>query len=262
MTFRSLAIAALLMLLALPLASAGPAPGDPPFTLIAVSTRVARLGQQAQIETYYRRLREAEASLGVEGLTDVYVLAQGGHAQTFVTIRTMREWHELDSDSAEHNLDVLTRAFGAPEAARIGQAMGAASESATTEILQVTPGLSNWHRAPSGQPWPFMQVRRNTLKPGMQRQYAQFAAKMREVRVAVRAAPELRWSVIEGPGNVFGTTRYFRGWQDRALWDDELTEVLGEAEAAKWRAMFETAIERTETFVLRYRADLSRRQVG
>jgi hypothetical protein len=258
MTHRSVAIA-LLTLCTLTPVDLSAAPGDPPFDFVVVSTRVARLGQQGQIETYYRKLREAEANIGIEGLTEIYMVVQGGRAQTFVSIRTMKEWHELDTDAAERSLDALTRTFGAQEAERLGQAMASASESVTNEILQVARGLSNWQRSPSGRPWPYMQVRRNAVKPGMQQQYAQFAAKMREVRMKASAAPELRWSVVEGPSGVFGTTRYFRGWQDRALWDDELAAVLADDEGANWRAAFDSSIERTETFVLRHRADLSRR---
>lgn len=254
-------ITAVVALLSLAPAFASAAPGDPPFTLVAVSTRVARLGHQHEIEAYYRTLRQAEVALKIEGLDEIYALASGGRAHTFRSFRVVKEWHELDTNAAERNLETLTRVFGADEATRLSLALAAASESVVDEVLQVSPGVNNWHVSPSGRPWPYMQVRRSVVKPGMVPEYTAFVAKMRDVRVAAQAAPELRWSIVEGQGNVFGTTRYFRGWQDRALWEDEMLVVLGETEAATWLARFQASIVSTETFVLRHRADLSRRPV-
>jgi hypothetical protein len=233
-------------------------PVAPPFALVQVTTREARLGMQDQIEEYYVKLRAAEAKLGIDGLTDIYVVAQGGRTQVYKAFRPATSWADLDDDVPARSRDTLTRAYGDAEARRLGQAMSGASESVTTEVLEIDGGLSNWRPSSTGRPWPYMQVRRNVVKPGMQRQYLQFAARMRDARARAGAVPEVRWHVVEGAGAVHGTTRYFRGWQDRNLWESELAVVFGDDEAASLVAQFDGAIERTETYVLRHRHDLSR----
>lgn len=133
-----------------------------------------------------------------------------------------------------------------------------ATESVTNEVLRVSRGLSHWRRSPSRRPWPFMQVRRTSVKPAMLDQYLAASRAIRDARVEAQTTPELRWHVVEGSGFVFGSTRYFRGWQDRDLWEDELAFVLGPEEYSARMAQLTASIDRTETFVLRYREDLSR----
>lgn len=239
-------------------AAAQPLPGDPPFEYVQVSTRIARPGHHGAIEEFYTKLRAAEGKAGIAGVTDVYVVVQGGRAPTFVSFRTMSAWHQLDDDLGERSVDALTRAFGDAEARRLALLLESASESVVNEVLRVSHGLSNWHRSPSRRPWPYMQVRRTTVKPTMQGQYLAFARAVRDARIASQATPELRWQVVEGPGHVFGTTRYFRGWQDRDLWEDELPVALEPDQYQKWMGVLAASIDRTETQVLRYREDLSR----
>lgn len=237
---------------------AAPADGDPPFTYIEVSTRVVRPGQQQAVEDYYLKLRAAEAAQRVVGVTDIYAVAQGGRPETYVSMRTLTAWSDLDDDVESAQQAVLARAYGEPTAQRLQQDMAAASESVTNEVQRVTKGYNRWRLSPGGRPWPFMQVRRIYLKPGKHDDYLALIATMRNVSAQANAVAELRWQVAEGPGNVYGLTRYFRGWQERDLWEGETLAVLGREATEKWRAVFQGAIERTETMVLRRRADLSR----
>jgi hypothetical protein len=238
-------------------ASAQTAPVDPPFKHVAVSTRVVKPGMQAAVEEYFTKLRAAEAKLGIRGLTDVYVVAQGARTPTYVTSRTLRSWAELDVDNAAKSREMLVRAYGEKEAARLGTALGLASESVTSEVQTVMPGLGNYRPGKDGGHYNYLHVRRNYVKPGMQGQYTALVAKMREVRAAAGAAPEYRWTIAEGPVAVFGTTRYFDSWKDRDLWENEMGKVLGEAEAAKWSAQFEACLDHAEAYVVRRRPDLS-----
>lgn len=79
-------------------------------------------------------------------------------------------------------------------------------------------------------------------------------------RRSIHAGSVLAREIFQGDDGSFdlGTTRYFRGWQDRDLWEDELAFVLGPEEYSARMAQLTASINRTETFVLRYREDLSR----
>ncbi|MEZ5292758.1 MAG: hypothetical protein R2745_16880 [Vicinamibacterales bacterium] len=238
--------------------SAGPEANDPPFLFLQVTVRVMQPGQDAVVADYYTKLRSAEARFGIDGLTDVYVVADGGQVPTFVTVRPFKAWHDLDEDAETRSLATLTRAYGAQEARRLSAALSAASASVATEVDRVLGGLNNWYPSPSRKPWPYMRVRRTTIKPGMERQHLALVRELRDARRRANAVAEVRWQVVDGEGGTFGAARFFRGWQDRNLWEGELAAAIGDEGAARWTAAMSATVERTSTVVLRRRPELSR----
>ncbi len=237
--------------------AAQPAPVDPPFKYVAVATRVVKPGMQPAVEEYYTKLRAAESKLGIRGLTDVHVVTQGARTPAYVITRTLQAWADLDVDTATTSRQTLVRAYGEKEAARLSTALGLASESVSSEVRSVMPGLGNYRPGKDGGHHGYAQARRYFVKPGMQPQFTALVAKLREVRATAGAAPEYRWMVAEGPVAVYGTTRFFDNWKDRDGWEIEMIKVLGAAEAAKWRAQFDACLDRTESLVTRRRPDLS-----
>lgn len=234
-----------------------PPAADPPFTLVTVGTRQAKFGQQGAIEEYYVKLRAAEAKLNVAGLSDVYVVAQGGRGQQYKTIRTLKAWADLDTELGARSTDTLRRAYGEAEQQRLTGALLNATDFVINEVLRVRPGMSNW-RDNNGGAWPFIAVRRDTVKPDMLLQHAAFVEKMRVARASSGAGPDLQWTVDVGPGFVQGSSYYFRTWAERDSWPFPLVKAYGQAEADRLNASRRQALTSTESYVLRHRPDLSR----
>lgn len=249
--------AATLGSLALAQAPSMPRAVEPPFAFAQSTTRQAKFGQQAAIEDFYLKLRAAEAKLKVPGLTDVYVLAQGGPGQEYRVFRSLRSWADLDTDLGARTDDTLRRAYGEAEQQRLNAALQSATESVVTEVLRVLPGRSTW-RDNGGQAWPFIEVRRTLVRPDRVAQHDEFQERIRAVRASAGTAPEVRFQTALGPGFVFVTSRYFKTWAERDSWQDELAKAYGQPEADRLINSWRQTLISTEAYVLRHRPDLSR----
>jgi hypothetical protein len=235
----------------------GPRPVEPPFVFLESTTRQAKPGQHAAIEDYYLKLRAAEAKLKVAGLTDVYALVQGGAAPQYKSFRSLRNWSELDTSLDQTTADTLTRAYGEAEQQRLTSALLDATDSFSSEVLRVLPGRSTW-RDNAGQAWPYIEVRRTHVRPERVAQHDEFQERIRAVRANAGTTPEVRFQVALGEGFVFVTSRYFKAWSDRDTWQDELAKAYGQPEADRLINSWRQTLIRTESYVLRHRADLSR----
>jgi hypothetical protein len=233
---------------------------EPPFVFLESSTRQAKAGQHAAIEDYYLKLRAAEAKLKVAGVTEIYVLVQGGAAPQYRSLRSLRNWAELDTSLDQTTADTLTRAYGEAEQQRLTAALHDATESFSTEVLRVLPGRSTW-RDNNGQAWPFVEVRRTHVRPERVAQHDEFQERIRAVRANAGTTPEVRFQVALGEGFVFVTSRYFKTWSDRDTWQDELAKAYGQPEADRLVNTWRQTLIRTENYVLRHRPDLSRARV-
>jgi len=255
----ALVAAILLSTPALAQAPTGPRPVEPPFALMESTIREAKPGQQAAIEDFYLKLRAAEAKLNVPGLTDIYVLEHGGAGLRYRSFRSLRSWADLDKRLQDVTLDTLTRAYGEADAQHLVGALQAATESVTTEILQVIPGRSTW-RDNNGQAWPYIEVRRTRVRPDRVAQHDEFQERIRAVRANAGTAPEVRFQVALGEGFVFVTSRYFKTYAERDTWQDELAKAYGQPEADRLVNQWRQTLIDTESHVLRHRPDLSRRR--
>lgn len=245
----------------LPLAQTptGPRSVEPPFAYVESTVREARAGEQRAIEAFYLKLREAEAKVGVAGLTDIYVRDQGGEGLRYHSFRSLRSWADLDRRTGAAASDVMAKAFGPGEYERLAEAMQAATASISTEILRVLPGRSTW-RDNGGQAWPYIEVRRTRVRPERVAQHDDFQERIRAVRANAGTAPEVRFQVALGEGFVFVTSRYFKLWADRDSWQDELVKAYGQPEADRLVNQWRQTLIDTEAHVLRHRPDLSRRR--
>lgn len=237
----------------------GPRPVEPPFVLIESRIREAKPGQQAAIEEFYVKLRAAEAKLGEPGLTDIYVLEQGGAGQRYWSFRSLRSWADLDTSLADVTADKLAKAYGDAEQQRLTAALQAATASTTAEVMRVLPGRSTW-RDNNGQAWSYIEVRRTKVRPERVAQHDEFQERIRAVRANAGTAPEVRFQVALGDGFTFVTSRYFRKWADRDTWQDELAKAYGQPEADRLINQWRQTLVETEAHVLRHRPDLSRRR--
>jgi hypothetical protein len=260
---QSLLVSVVTVAIAVPVVLAqsptGPRPVEPPFAYIESRIREATPGQQAAIEEFYVKLRAAEAKLNVPGLTDIYVLEQGGAGQRYWSFRSLRAWSELDTSLAEVTADKLQKAYGEAEQQRLTAALQVATLSTSTEILRVLPGRSTW-RDNNGQAWPYIEVRRTKVRPERVAQHDDFQERIRAVRANAGTAPEVRFQVALGDGFTFVTSRYFRKWAERDMWQDELAKAYGQPEADRLINQWRQTLVETVAHVLRHRPDLSRRR--
>jgi hypothetical protein len=235
----------------------GPRPVEPPFSLVESSVREAQPGRQGAIEEFYLKLRAAEAKVSARGLTDIYVLDEGGAGQQYYSFRTLRSWADLDTRLAQVAADTMTTAYGTEEYQRLATALQEATASTTTEVLRVLPGRSTW-RDNNGQAWPYIEVRRTQVRPERVAQHDDFQERIRAVRANAGTTPEVRFQVALGPGFVFVTARYFKTWAERDTWQDELAKAYGQPEADRLVNQWRQTLLDTESFVLRHRPELSR----
>jgi hypothetical protein len=256
---RSLVFALCSCLAISTLAIAQPAaqPGAPPYSFLQVATITVKPSAVPEFESFIKKLNAGAVKIGVSP-SNVYAMGRGGSVFTYVTTIRLAKWADLDARPSV--IELLTKAYGEAEGAKIGNAGRATIESVSTVVLRVLPELSS---APSLEN-PFAHVRVSTIavKPGMGGKWEAYLAKLKAAQdKAGGGLPVLRSTTALGPVNPTYWAAYF--FNKYAQLDgspsvgETLRKAYGEGEARLLEEAAASCMVSLETNVVDYRADLS-----
>ncbi len=253
----SLAIASCIALSALASAqSAAQPPAAPPFTLVSLTTITVKPSAVLEFEAFVKKINGAAIKIGV-GPSNVYAMGRGGPGFTYVTTLRFAKWSDMDDRPSV--TDILNKAYGEVEAAKIGNTGRATIESLSTVLVRVLPESSS---APSlANPFAHVRVTRTNVKPGMGCEVGGLRREDQGREDKVGGYPGfIRYTSVLGPGATYMTAYFFNKF---AQWDstpplgETLRKAYGEQEARMLEGVAQECIAGAETWVLDFRADLT-----
>ena len=123
-------------------------------------------GMVAEFEDYIKKITAGAAKVNDPRAITAYSVAMGGPQRTYAFGRTFKKWAELDSDLTIPQ--ILAKAYGDVEGAKIYKMGSSAVESSETRVSRTVPELSR--SGPSGGgPAAFNFVVRTEVEPSMAR---------------------------------------------------------------------------------------------
>ena len=124
---------------------------DPPFDHVQLTRVVVKPGMTDAFEAHVKALNEARAKAGDPVGRTMWRVGRGGPPRTFLATQRFNKWGELES--LTRNREVLVKAFGEREGARISDALADTVESAETQVLSVWKGVNSWKDGTYGHAW-------------------------------------------------------------------------------------------------------------
>jgi hypothetical protein len=210
-------------------------------------------------EAFVKKVMAAADKIGQDQRVVTFQVTSGGPGYTYMIATYFDKWAE--TESALSAPETLMKALGDVEGARVlrvGRTSIASTESAVYRLL---PNLSTKPKAYDPPP-AHLQVIRNYVKPGMAREWEQVIGRYKAASEQVAEAPTaIRRVSVQGPANVYITSMAYTQAGERDAWPtfmDILKKAYGEEEARSLDGRRAACIERAESFVLKFRPDLSR----
>ncbi len=229
---------------------------DGEFTHVTWVT--VKSGMTAEYEDYVKKILAGAAKINDPRAISAYSLAVGGPGRTYAFARTFKKWAELDDNLT--NAQILAKAYGDVEGAKILKAGTSAVESSETRVSRTIPELTR--AGPSGGGTPaYVFVVRTEVEPSMGRTYRKYMDKLKAAEDKHDPSPVTRRISVLGDAQVWSSIRFFNKWAERdALMSpgEAMTKAYGEAEAREIADTAASCIRNRTTYVLAHRPDLSR----
>lgn len=188
-----------------------------------------------------------------------YAVNLGGPAFTFVQFTPFEKF--ADREKWPNGLEMLTKVYGQPEAARIVKTLREAVANQRSEVFAYQADQTT-NPAAVVVPPAFLSLQRTELVPELANEYLSL---QRKVKIAQEKAGDKR--VIIRRTNAYGTgfstlaTTLLPKLSDRDGTPPNLGEAMrkafGDAEAAQLQLTGNKAVRNRQTLLLAYRADLS-----
>src|SRR5262249_2811401 len=231
--------------------------GAPMF--VQTTTTVVRPSMVADYEDYVKKIGAAAAKVGGQPRVSVYQAVQGTRNFTYLSAMRLANWAALDN--VTNPADLLTKAFGDAEAARIIKTGRAGIETSEVALSRYMTEMSTNFRLPDPIP-AFANMIRTQIKPDGGSAYQEYLTKLKAAQEQTpNHPPQIRVVSVQGPALWFGTVAFFNKYAERESWPnagDVLRKSVGDVEARRLTEASNRAIEHRETWLLRYRQDLSR----
>jgi hypothetical protein len=217
----------------------------------------------SEYEDYVKKVIAAAVKVGAPQRVVVYQAVMGAPLGTYMASTPFNKWEEVDTWPSIPVM--LNKAYGDLEGTKVLKAGRAAIDSAETNVYSTLTDRST-NPKNFDTPTAFAAVTRTELNPAMAPAYSLMLRKIKKAEEGTPDAPTvIRRAMIEGPGYVMIASRYFNKFSERSAvpnQGDLLEKVYGDDEA---RAMNETilqAVAKRDTWVLAYRADMSKLTAG
>ncbi len=247
---------ALLFVLALICAFAAPLPAQE-GEYMHVTWVTVKPGMVGEFEDYIKKLIAGATKVGDPRAITAFSVTMGGPSRTYGFTRTFKKWAELDSDLSSPQ--ILNKAYGDVEGAKIYKTGTSAVESSETRVSRVIPELS---REPSSNaPSAFYLVVRTEVEPSMGRTYRKFLDKLKAAEDKHDRSPVSRRVSVLGDAQIYSTVRGFDKWAERDAAmapGDALEKAYGAEEARELTDMAAGCVRHRTTYVVARRPDLSR----
>jgi hypothetical protein len=252
---RSCAAASVFVLIAV--GTVQPQSGAP--SLVQVTTTIVKPSMVAEYEDYVKKIGAAGAKVGQTQRVSVYQVTHGTRNFTYLSAARLANWAALDAMMSP--AEAILKAHGDVEGAKIVKAGRSAMESSTIELLRYRTELSTNFKLLDPVP-AFAQLIRTQIKPDAIAAYEEYITRLKTAQEQTPNHPTaIRLTTVAGPAQVYTAVQYHNRFADRDSWpnpSDVLRKGVGEAETRRLLEISSRAIEHRETWVLRYRADLSR----
>jgi cellobiose-specific phosphotransferase system component IIB len=215
-------------------------------------------GMTAEFEDYVKKITAGAAKINDPRQITAYSVALGGPQRTYAFARTFKKWADLDADPTIPQ--ILAKAYGDVEGAKISKLGSSAIESSETRVSRTIPELSR--AAPSGGGTAaYVFVIRTEVEPSMARSYRKYLDKLKAAEDKHDPSPVSRRVSVLGDAQVWTTVRGFNKWAERdaaMLAGEAMNKAYGEEEARELTDRASGCIRNRTTYVLAHRPDLSR----
>ena len=246
-----------------PVVSQGQAPATPPNPWIQVATVSVRPGSVSEYEDALKKLRAGAAKVAASQQVRAYQMAFGGSTYTYFHVTPFDSWR--DADAHLTTPEILTKAYGDMEAARLLKLLRGAVESRHTEVFRVLLNLSTNVKLPFA-PKKYVSVLRSDLHAGAAPAYMRYLAKIKSAEEKDPASPMvIREGLAYGEGAAVLAVRFSDTMGERAAWPNQaevLRKAYGEEEAREMTEVGVRSVAKRTQYVLVYRPDLSSPSTG
>lgn len=212
-----------------------------------------------EYEGFVKKVIAAAEKIGQDQRVVTFQVTTGGPGYTYMIATYFDKWAETDGVLSAP--ETLMKALGEVEGARVVRAGRANIASTESAVYRLLPNLSTRPKAYDPPP-AYLQVIRNYVKPSMSREWEQVIGRYKAASEQVAEAPSaIRRVSVQGPANVYITSMAYTQAAERDAWptfSDILKKAYGDEEARSLDARRAACIERSESFVLKFRPDLSR----
>ena len=233
-------------------------PGQPGEFIDVLITTV-RPGAVSEYEDFVRKILAGANKIDAAQRWSTYQVSLGGPGYTYEVGLPFTKWGEVDAWTSVSQ--ILSKAYGEAEGAKILRAGRASVERSETEVYRLLPDLSTRPKV-FDPPAAFLQVFITDVEPAMAPTWEDYLARLKAAQEKSPHAPTaIRRVAVEGASNRYVTAVPFNSYAERDSWPSNLAvlrEAYGETEA---RTLNETRLRCTRSarlVVLSYRPDLSR----
>lgn len=233
--------------------------GAQPAQFVQVITSTVRPTGATDYEDVVKKIVAGANKIGAPQHWMAYGVAVGGPSYTYNVVLPFNTWSEIDGWTVVPQ--ILSKAYGDAEAARLMKTFRASVERSETAVLRLLPDLSTRPKV-FAPPATFLQIFVTDVEPELVPTWETFLARLKEAQEKAPQAPtSIRRVAVLGASNRYVTALPFSKYAERDAWPstmDVLRQAYGEAEA---RSLDETRLRATrqaQIMVLAYRPELSR----
>jgi hypothetical protein len=233
-------------------------PGQP-AEFIQVITTTVKSNAVADYEDFVKKIVAGANKIGAPQRWSTSQVSVGGSGFTYTVVLPFSKWAEVDGWNAVP--DILLKAYGEAERARIQKSGRAAIERTETSVYRLLPDLSTRPKI-FNPPTAFVHLFVTEVEPAMVPAWEKFLGQIKAAQEKSPQAPTaVRRVAVLGASNTYVTAVPFNKFAERDSWPTNmalLRDAYGETEA---RSIDETRLRATRSarqLVLMYRPDLSR----
>ena len=232
---------------------------SPPTEFIQIITTTVRSTGVTEYEDYVKQIIAGLDKIGSPQRVVVYQVGLGGPSFTYNIVLPFNKWEDMDGWPSI--AQILTRAYGDAEGAKILQSGRNAIEHSESTVFRTLKNLSTRPRL-NDPPAPFVMVVRTEIDPSMSVSYENYLSKLKAAQEKEPGNRTVNRSVsVLGSGVTYLGANFFNKHAERDNWSvvtDLMKKTYGDAEGQKLSEGSLRAVRKREIFIQSYRPDLSR----
>ena len=234
-----------------------------PAQFVQVTSVSVKLGMQAEFEDYVKKITAGLNKINSPLRLSASQVALGASPTTYLFSVPFEKW--ADEDLFDVIPQVLTKAYGDLEGARILKTGRAAIDSIQISVYRLLPNLSTKPRT-FDPPMPHSLAIRTEVDPTMTSEYEYYLSRVKAAQEQTPESPTaIRRVSVQGPAGVYITTQPFGKYAERDSWpvtEQLLRKAYGDEEARRILEQGAKGVRNRVTLVLSFRPDLSRLTVA
>jgi hypothetical protein len=227
-----------------------------PYSYVSATTITVESKAVLEFESYVKKINAGAVKIGVPPAT-IYSVRSGGPGFTYVATVRYSKWADLDDRPSVN--EILNKAYGEVEGAKIGSAGRASIETTSNVVLRVLQDLSS-PPASMASPFPHVRLVRTTVKPGMGSTWEAYLGKIKAAQDKNGGnLPVVRSTNALGPSGVYTSASFFSKFAQLDTPPEPggaIRKAFGDGEAKLLEDVPQNCIASSETLMLDSRPDL------